>query len=83
MDGLPGMGAMGMGMGGVLIGLLVAVALFFLFAWFFQLLWNAAVARAFTSAVVRKIDYWTAAGLLLFLGLFLGCGTAAGVACRR
>lgn len=48
-------------------GILVALILFFLFVWFLQLIWNAALVPVVT--ILCEINYWQA--LLLVLALWL------------
>ena len=63
--------------------LVVAIAMFFLLAWLFQWLWNTSVRKAFRADLTRHISYWDAVGLLVFVSLFVGGGSAVIGACRR
>ena len=60
--------------GGLLVGLLVLAAYFFIVSAIFMALWNGPVKNSLANGSVKKITYPTAMGLTLFCGLFLAGG---------
>lgn len=55
--------------GMVLMGIIVAVLVFFLLAWLVQITWNYTLPDLFG---VKQVSFWQALALLVLFGILLG-----------